>query len=124
MGCGFCLTASRTRQEFEAHEIIDQIISVNSLSLPAESTNIVLMGMGEPLANFDEVVEALWRITGLMGISKRRITLSTSGIVRGCLSFTAKAPDVILPYVLECDDRGGASRIMVNSDRINRTYSI
>jgi len=82
MGCVFCLTGkSGLKRNLGPHEIIDQVISVNRLILPRRITNIVLMGMGEPLANFDNVVEALRRIIGLMMISPRRVTLSTSGIV-------------------------------------------
>ena len=82
MGCVFCLTGkSGLKRNLGPHEIIDQVISVNRMTLPRRITNIVLMGMGEPLANFDNVVEALRRMTGVMVISPRRITLSTAGIV-------------------------------------------
>ncbi|MCC6347585.1 MAG: 23S rRNA (adenine(2503)-C(2))-methyltransferase RlmN [Nitrospirales bacterium] len=82
MCCRFCLTGSLgLRRNLMPHEIADQIIAAGRLIIPRQITNIVFMGMGEPLANFDHVVEALWRITELMKISPRRITLSTSGIV-------------------------------------------
>src|ERR1700690_3519847 len=82
MGCVFCLTGkSGLKRNLGPHEIIDQVISVNRMILPRRITTIVLMGMGEPLANFDNVVEALRRMTGVMVISPRRITLSTAGIV-------------------------------------------
>ena len=82
MGCVFCLTGkSGLKRNLGPHEIIDQVISVNRMILPRRITNIVLMGMGKPLANFDNVVEALRRMTGVMVISPRRITLSTAGIV-------------------------------------------
>ncbi len=82
MGCVFCLTGkSGLKRNLGPHEIIDQVISVNRMILPRRITNIVLMGMGEPLANFDNVVEALRRMTVVMVISPRRITLSTAGIV-------------------------------------------
>ena len=81
MKCRFCLTGKMTlRRNLKAHEIADQIISAGRLIEPRKITNIVFMCMGEPLANFDEVVESLRRITGLLKISKRRITISTSGI--------------------------------------------
>ena len=82
MGCVFCLTGKTgLKRNLGPHEIVDQVISVNRMILPRRITNIVLMGMGEPLANFDNVVEALIRLTGVMMISPRRITLSTAGIV-------------------------------------------
>jgi len=121
MGCGFCLTGiAGLVRNLKAHEIVDQIISANRLIAPAKITNIVLMGMGEPLANFDDVVEALWRITGLMGISKRRITLSTSGLVPKMLELPAKAPDVNLAISLNATTDEARSRIMP----INKTYPI
>jgi 23S rRNA (adenine2503-C2)-methyltransferase len=63
-------------------------------------TNIVFMGMGEPLANFDEVVEAIRRIVRFFGISKRKITLSTAGIVPKILLLAERAPDVNLAVSL------------------------
>ncbi len=83
MGCKFCLTASLGfKRNLKAHEICDQILSVSRDIEPQQKiTNIVMMGMGEPLNNYDEVTRAIRIMTELMGISKRRITLSTSGLV-------------------------------------------
>ena len=121
MGCSFCLTGDiGLIRNLKAHEIVDQIISVSRRISPRRITNIVLMGMGEPLANFDEVVEALWRITGLMGISKRRITLSTSGLVPKMIELPQRAPDVNLAVSLNATTDEVRSRIMP----INRTYPI
>ena len=127
MGCGFCLTGEMgLTRNLKAHEIVDQIISVNRLISTEKKyqkgriTNIVLMGMGEPLANFDEVVEALWRITGLIGISKRRITLSTSGLVPKMLELPKKAPDVNLAVSLNATTDEVRNRLMP----VNRTYPI
>lgn len=121
MGCEFCLTGQAGFvRNLRAHEIVDQVISVSRLIAPLKITNIVLMGMGEPLANFDEVVEALWRITGLMGISKRRITLSTSGLVPLMLALPKKAPDVNLAVSLNATTDEVRSKLMP----INKTYPI
>lgn len=79
MGCRFCRTGiGGLRRNLRAHEIVDQVITLKRLGRPI--TNIVLMGMGEPLKNLKEVSEALWRISRLLKISPRRITLSTVGI--------------------------------------------
>jgi len=85
MGCRFCFTA---KQGFKRHltpsEIIDQVIQVKrSLDDPARLTNIVMMGMGEPLHNYNATLKA---IRGLidqdgMNFSHRKITLSTCGLV-------------------------------------------
>lgn len=101
MGCLFCLTAKcGFVRNLKAHEIVDQIIAVNRMIRPGRVTNIVFMGMGEPLANFDEVVEALQRIIKFLGISKRKITLSTAGIVPKIALLPKKAPDVNLAISL------------------------
>lgn len=121
MGCRFCLTGKLgLKRNLEAYEIADQIISVNRLIPPLRLTNIVLMGMGEPLSNFENIVEALWRITGLIKISPRRITLSTSGIVPNILELPRKAPMVNLAISLNATTDEVRDRIMP----VNKIYPI
>jgi 23S rRNA (adenine2503-C2)-methyltransferase len=85
-GCAFCATALLgLRRNLKASEIVDQIIEASrALKGKERITHVVLMGMGEPLANYGETVKALEIITdgewGL-GISPRRVTLSTVGLV-------------------------------------------
>jgi 23S rRNA (adenine2503-C2)-methyltransferase len=113
MGCLFCLTAkSGLVRNLKSYEILDQIISVNRLIRPKKVTNIVFMGMGEPLANFDEVVEALWRIIQFLGISKRRITVSTAGIVPKMLLLPQKAPEINLAVSLNATSDEIRSKLM------------
>ncbi len=120
MGCLFCLTGKlKLRRNLRAYEIADQVLSVNRL-IQGRVTNIVLMGMGEPLANFDEVVEALWRMTGLMKISKRRITLSTSGIAPKILELSQKAPRVNLAISLNATTDKVRDRVMP----VNKKYPL
>jgi 23S rRNA (adenine2503-C2)-methyltransferase len=130
MGCKFCLTGEiGLKRNLKAYEIVDQIISVTKvLSLesivmsPREKrvTNIVFMGMGEPLENFDEVVEALWRMTEFMGISKRRITLSTAGIVPKILEIAGRSPHVNLAISLNATTDEVRNRLMP----LNKKYPI
>lgn len=136
MMCRFCLTGKlRLKRNLRAYEIVDQIISVNRLletpsPLPSSAkessqggekiTNIVLMGMGEPLENFDEVVEALWRVTELMKISKRRITLSTAGLAGKIPELAQRAPRVNLAISLNATTDEVRSRIMP----INKKYPL
>lgn len=121
MGCRFCLTGTLgLKRQLEAHEIVDQVISVNRAIAPRRITNIVLMGMGEPLANFDNVAEALWRITRLMNISPRRVTLSTSGIAPKILELAQKAPRVNLAISLNATTDKVRSYIMP----VNKTYPL
>ncbi len=127
MGCVFCLTGKlKLRRNLKAYEIVDQIISVVRIIGGEETkdqgalrrvTNIVFMGMGEPLANFDEVAEAIWRMTELMKISKRRITLSTSGIAPKILDLAQKAPRVNLAISLNATTDEVRNRIMPINNR-------
>ncbi|HMK55162.1 MAG TPA: 23S rRNA (adenine(2503)-C(2))-methyltransferase RlmN [Dissulfurispiraceae bacterium] len=121
MGCVFCLTGKLgLKRNLYAHEIVDQVISVSRLIFPRRITNIVLMGMGEPLANFDNVVEALGRITGWMKISPKRVTLSTSGIVPKIAELGRKGPKVNLAISLNATTDAVRDRIMP----INKTHPI
>lgn len=85
MGCRFCSTARQgLKRNLKASEIIDQVIQVRrTLNAPDRLTNIVLMGMGEPLANYDAVVKAIENLTSPdgMNFSHRKTTLSTCGLV-------------------------------------------
>ncbi|MGY9005904.1 MAG: 23S rRNA (adenine(2503)-C(2))-methyltransferase RlmN [Alphaproteobacteria bacterium] len=91
LNCAFCHTGTqRLVRNLEAREIVGQLMAardaINEWGLPSYErliTNIVMMGMGEPLYNFDNVAKALRIIMDHEGlsISKRRITLSTAGVV-------------------------------------------
>ena len=85
-GCAFCATAVLgLKRNLTANEIVDQILEASrTLSDDRRITHIVLMGMGEPLANYDQTVSALQIMTDGewgIGISPRRVTLSTVGLV-------------------------------------------
>ena len=85
LDCGFCLTGQMgLKRNLNAHEIVDQVLTVQDQLGPGETlTNLVLMGMGEPLANLEAVSEAITRLTNTtwgVGIPARRITLSTAGL--------------------------------------------
>ena len=72
-------------RNLESYEIFDQIILLNEQSIENYSlpiSNIVFMGMGEPLLNYNNVINSINLITGKEGIeiSNKKITLSTSGI--------------------------------------------
>lgn len=86
LNCEFCATARLKRmRNLEVAEIVDQVALIDQQSrmyFDRPLTNIVFMGMGEPMMNYKNVVEAIRKITepeGL-GMSPRRITVSTSGI--------------------------------------------
>ena len=86
LDCNFCATSKiKKMRNLESYEIFDQIMllnkeSINHFSSPI--TNIVFMGMGEPLLNYKNVIESIDQITSDfgIGISYKKITVSTSGI--------------------------------------------
>jgi 23S rRNA (adenine2503-C2)-methyltransferase len=87
-GCTFCATGKMGfGRNLTAAEILDQILFAahHQGHSPREVRNVVLMGMGEPLLNLDQVLEAIRRMLHPEGLamSPRRITLSTVGIPRG-----------------------------------------
>ncbi len=85
MGCGFCATARLgLLRNLSAAEIAGQVLAAQTSLRPGERiSNVVFMGMGEPLANYDAVVQAIELLTADwgIGISARRITVSTVGLV-------------------------------------------
>jgi 23S rRNA (adenine2503-C2)-methyltransferase len=84
MGCDFCATARLGLiRNLRPSEIVGQVRAGIALAAPRPLTNVVLMGMGEPLANYDAVRTALEILTAEWGyaISPRRITVSTVGLV-------------------------------------------
>lgn len=81
MACKFCLTGVQgLDRHLQTHEIVTQIFELRKL---APITNIVFMGMGEPLHNFDNVAKACEIFLDADGLnfSKRKVTVSTSGLV-------------------------------------------
>ena len=86
LGCRFCFTGQGgLARNLTGGEIIAQVRDIQkALDEPRYLTNIVLMGMGEPLANYDNVVKAIDIVTDKtlgLGFASRRVTLSTSGLV-------------------------------------------
>ncbi len=87
MECGFCLTATMgLHRNLRPAEIAGQLVALGSILSPGESmTHVVLMGMGEPLANYAATEKALRILIAKDGLrfSPRRITVSTVGLVSG-----------------------------------------
>jgi 23S rRNA (adenine2503-C2)-methyltransferase len=130
VGCGqacrFCLTGGGGFvRDLRADEIVQQVLE--ALRLLREEgapplTNIVLMGMGEPLANFDEVARALAVMTGEhgLGVSPRRITLSTAGHAPGIDRLARSGIPVNLAVSLNASTDEVRDRIMP----INRRWPL
>ncbi len=89
LSCKFCATGMLKRERnLDAGEIYDQVVFLNKQSIKQfgkSLSNIVYMGMGEPLLNYDNVMKSIDYITSPegLGMSARRITVSTSGVSRG-----------------------------------------
>ncbi len=91
MGCSFCMTARMGfKGNLSAGEILNQVRSIPERDL---LTNIVFMGMGEPLDNLENVLQSLDVLTAEWGygMSPRRITVSTIGLVPAMLEFLEKS---------------------------------
>ncbi len=104
MGCGFCLTAQGgLTRNLAFWEIVEQVLEVRRLA-PQQPpiTNIVMMGMGEPLANLDNVVPAVDLLTDDqgIGIGPRKVTVSTVGVIPKMAELGERAPYVNLAVSL------------------------
>ena len=113
MGCAFCETAKLGFvRDLQAGEIVDQVCHVRRMS-GLRNNNVVFMGMGEPLMNYDNVMRAADIMNYSFGfhISARKITISTCGIRDGIERFI----DEVRPYnlALSLNDTEPAKRALV-----------
>jgi 23S rRNA (adenine2503-C2)-methyltransferase len=125
MACVFCKTGTLGfLRNLNAGEIVEQFLHIRSAGTgsgecqtPSEGqeiANIVIMGMGEPLLNLGELRRALGILTDPqgLGLSKRRITVSTSGIIPGILDLADRGPEVRLAVSLTTADEELRKRLM------------
>jgi 23S rRNA (adenine2503-C2)-methyltransferase len=100
VGCPFCATGELGfTRDLETAEILDQVRSAGRrLKAGERITNVVFMGMGEPLLNLDRVLEAVAALNdpSRLGLGARHITMSTSGVVPGIRRLTALGPQFTL----------------------------
>lgn len=84
MACGFCATG---QMGFDRHlttgEIVEQVVRAQRQAGERRVSNVVFMGMGEPLANYDRTWAAVERLHEALGLSARHLTISTVGLVPG-----------------------------------------
>lgn len=123
MGCGFCATgqAGFTRH-LTTGEIVEQVIRAAQRAKLSERrvSNIVFMGMGEPMANLGPVWEAVERFHGDLGVSARHITISTVGLIPGILAMR----DLPLPVNLAVSLHAANDQLRNELVPINRRYPI
>ncbi len=128
MGCRFCAsTLEGCVRSLRPGEMLSFLAEIERDEPPQDGkprtvTNIVLMGSGEPLDNYDNVVTFLKRVTSEQGpnISARNISLSTCGIVPKIYRFIDDAPHVTLSVSLHAHDNETRSKLMP----INKAYPI
>ncbi len=121
MGCGFCATG---QAGFERHlspgEIVEQVVEARRRAAPRRLSNVVFMGMGEPLANYDAVWAAVERLHGAIGLSARHLTVSTVGIVPGIDRLAGEA----LPVNLAVSLHAANDELRDELVPINRRYPL
>jgi 23S rRNA (adenine2503-C2)-methyltransferase len=120
MGCTFCATG---QAGFERHlscgEIVEQVLRAQHSSSRRVS-NVVFMGMGEPLANVEAVLDSCTRLHDDVGISARHLTVSTVGVVPGMDRLGAFPLPVTLAVSLHAPDDALRDELVP----LNRRYSL
>ena len=124
MGCTFCLTGkSGLARNLKSSEIVNQVLLVQK-ALPERRvvTNIVIMGMGEPLSNYNNVIKAIEILKHPLGpaIGARRITLSTAGLVPGIIKLGEGNLNINLAISLNASTDDQRSQIMP----VNKKYPL
>lgn len=84
MACGFCATGQAGfDRNLTVGEIVEQVVRARAAAAPRRLSNVVFMGMGEPLANYERTWDAVRLLHGQLGLSARHLTVSTVGVVPG-----------------------------------------
>jgi 23S rRNA (adenine2503-C2)-methyltransferase len=125
MGCTFCATgAMGILRNLTAGEIVGEVIALQRALGPEDGARITLvfMGMGEPLHNLDHVHRAIRVLCheGGLGLSTRRITISTSGLVRGIDRLASLSPRPLLALSLNATTDEARSKTMP----VNRVWDL
>jgi 23S rRNA (adenine2503-C2)-methyltransferase len=124
LGCQFCLTGKKGfKRNLKVSEIVNQILAAKRALEERQSiTNIVLMGMGEPLANYENTLKAIQLMTcsDAFKISSRRVTLSTVGLLPELERLSIERVPFRLAISLNATEDETRSRLMP----VNRRYSL
>jgi len=120
MGCTFCATGQAGfERHLDAGEMIEQVLRAQHAS-PQRVSNVVFMGMGEPLANVDAVLDACTRLHADVGLSARHLTVSTVGVVPGMQRLAEFPSPVTLAVSLHAPDDDLRAELVP----LNRRYPI
>ncbi len=123
MGCAFCRTSSLSRKRnLRTWEMVDQVVTGRRLMQEGRIRNVVLMGMGEPLSNYHAVLKAIRIMLDpkALDLSKRRVTLSTCGLVPELRKLASEGLDIGLAVSLNATTEDQRSSLMP----INRKYPL
>jgi 23S rRNA (adenine2503-C2)-methyltransferase len=121
LNCSFCATGkSGFKRNLKVSEIISQILAMEK-DYGQKITNVVFMGMGEPMLNYNAVKKAVEMINDkdMLNVSKRRMAVSTAGIIPGIKKMAEDFPEVVLSVSLHAPDNNIRGKLMP----INQQYS-
>ncbi len=125
LSCAFCATGKmKMQRNLTPGEIVDQLTMVNKIceeKYEHPITNIVYMGMGEPLLNYNNVIKSIRIISSENGqnMSPRRLTISTAGIAKMIKRLAEDSPKVNLALSLHAADDFKRSQIMPINEKNN-----
>ncbi|MBD3366626.1 MAG: 23S rRNA (adenine(2503)-C(2))-methyltransferase RlmN [Candidatus Eisenbacteria bacterium] len=120
LGCTFCATgAMGFERDLTAAEIIEQIQALRRSAEPDRLDNVVFMGMGEPLDNYDATLRAVRTANAPwgLGIGARRMTISTAGLVPGIRRLADEGLQVNLALSLNAPDQELRAKLMPIAER-------
>ena len=123
MACGFCATGQAGfRRHLTAGEITEQVVRAarEAKATGRRLSNVVFMGMGEPLANYDATWGAVTRMHESLGLSARHLTISTVGIVPGIHKLAQES----LPVGLAVSLHAANDRLRNELVPVNRRYPL
>jgi 23S rRNA (adenine2503-C2)-methyltransferase len=121
MACSFCATGQAGfSRHLSVGEIVEQVAIARREAMPARLSNVVFMGMGEPLANYDRVWGSVERLNSDMGISARHLTISTVGLVPGIRRLSKERLQVGLAVSLHAANDALRDSLVP----MNRTYPL
>ena len=121
MRCEFCATGQGGfARHLTSGEILEQVLAAARAAAPRRVSHVVFMGMGEPLANYAAVWQAVERLHDDVGISARRLTISTVGIVPGIDRLATAALPVNLAVSLHAANDALRDRLVP----VNRRYPL
>jgi len=122
-GCVFCASGLKGfKRNLTCSEILDEVLYLKKEALPLALTHLVFMGTGEPLDNYEQVLQAVKVINSPLGfnIGARRITLSTSGLIPGIQKLSGEGLQLELSVSLHAASDVLRSKLMP----INKKYPL